>query len=199
MSTEWNLNNLLLTNESFSNEIDDLPPPNVYQKKFFETPSEIKSELERDRECKEAMFRRWLVKNKPASAVLTPIETSTATGVPDLFSCYNGFSSWLECKVILSGSPRFRGTQYTYLKKLLEAGGHAKIVVQKLNPNTYKPSHINIYDAETILAIPSGMFKQQGQDMIFPPHIEPYYSWKYKSNLQDLYDKLLLDTNDFIW
>lgn len=201
MSTKRLNQDLLLDN--FSNEIDDLPPPNTYQRKYFKTPKEVQVEIDRDRECKEADFRKWLVKNKPRNAIMTPIETSTAIGVPDIFCCYTGFSSWVECKVLVAGSPRFRGTQYSYLKKLIEAGGHAKIAIQKLNPSTYKPSSIHIYDAEKIVTIPSAMFKQSGQDLIFPPDLKPYYVWYYNrdksTTTQDLYQKLLLDTTDFTW
>lgn len=186
------------------NEIDFDAPRGITRTDYnFETPPEVQAEIERDRESKEADFRRWLVKNKPKGAIMTPIETSTAVGVPDVFCCYNGFSSWIECKVILSGAPRFRGTQYSYLKKLVEAGGHAKIVIQRLNPNTYKPASIYIYDAERIVTIPSDMFKVHGQDMLFPQEAEPYYIWNYNKNkgttIEDLYERLLVDTEDFAW
>ena len=102
------------------NEIDNLPPIGTYVRpKYFNTPPEIQKELEKDKNKKESDFRRWLIQNKPKEAVMTPIETSTATGVPDIFCCYQGFSSWIECKTVLSSSPKFRGTQYIYLKKLV--------------------------------------------------------------------------------
>jgi hypothetical protein len=188
----------------FSNEIADLPPLGEHiPKKFVETPPEVQAELDKEREHREADFRKWLIKNKPKNAVMTPIETSTATGVPDIFCCYGGFSSWVECKITISGKPKFRGTQYVYLKKLIEAGGHAKIAVQYINSSSYKPASIHIYDAERLLSFPSGMFKAYGQDMIFPQEAEPYCVWYYNRNkdcdLQDLYDKLLLDTVEFTW
>lgn len=187
----------------FSNEIDDLPPPNTYvRKKFAETPEEIQVELDRTREMREGEFRQWLIKNKPKKAVMTAIETSTATGVPDLFCCYDGVMSWIECKIILAGAPRIRGTQYVYLKKLVAAGGIAKIVVQKLSNVTYKPSAIKVYDAADITAIPVDMFKHQGQEMIFPPNTQPWYEWQYNRNkrketVEDLFLHLLLDTRTF--
>lgn len=186
------------------NEIDNLPPIGTYVRpKYFNTPPEIQKELEKDKNKKESDFRRWLIQNKPKEAVMTPIETSTATGVPDIFCCYQGFSSWIECKTVLSSSPKFRGTQYIYLKKLIAAGGHAKVVVQRLSTNTYKPVSIWIYDAEQLVAIPSGMYKTHGQDMIFPKSAEPYYVWHYNKNkkysIEDLYLRLLLDTTKFTW
>lgn len=187
----------------FSNEIDDLPPPNTYRRKITETPKEIKVELDRSREMREGEFRKWLIDNKPKKAVMTAIETSTATGVPDIFCCYDGFSSWIECKILLSGGPRIRGTQYTYMKKLIAAGGNAKIVIQKLSNVNYKPSSIKIYNAADIVAIPVGMFKQIGQELMFPPGINPWYEWFYNKKrrdvtIDDLYLHLLLDTKEFV-
>lgn len=188
----------------FSNEIAHLPSPNIYTKpKYFETPDEIKVELDKSHAMHEAAFRKWLIQNKPKQAVMTAIETSTHLGVPDIFACYNGFSSWIECKVVISGTDKCRGTQYTYLKKLIAAGGHAKVVVQRLNSSTYKPATIRIYDAKNIVALPPGMFKISGEDLLFPKTVEPWYTWYYNRDkectIEDLYQRLLLDTHDFTW
>lgn len=185
----------------FLNKDIDSPVIDTYvPMDYWETPEEIQVELEKDTANKEADFRRWLIKNKPKGALLTPIETSTAVGVPDIFCCYNGFSSWIECKILSTGNPRFRGTQYSYLKKLIEAGGHAKIAVQRINTKDYKPSSIWVYDAEKLVSLPSGMFKTHGQDMVFPSEVQPYYIWYYKkTKIEDLYEKLLFDITDFTW
>lgn len=188
----------------FSNEIKDLPPAGVYQRpRFFETPAEIQIELDKTHASREAEFRKWLIKNKPNRAVMTAIETNTQTGVPDIFACYNNFSSWIECKVIMTGNAKCRGTQFIYFKKLIAAGGHGKIVVQRLNSSTYKPASISIYDARKITAIPIDLFKKSGEDLIFPKDVEPWYIWYYNKNkqdtIEDLYQRLLLDTYDFTW
>lgn len=185
----------------FSNEIDDLPDPQEFhRRRYLQVPDEIQVELDRTRAMREGEFRSWLIKNKPKHSLMTPIETNTAGGVPDIFCCMNGFSSWIECKVTISGPGRVRGTQYAYLKKLLAAGGHAKIVIQGLATSTYKPATISIYDARQIVSLPIGMFKEQGQELIFPPDLKPWYKWSYKEkkdNIDDLYLRLLLDTNEF--
>lgn len=188
----------------FSNDIADLPPVgtfNGYQRKTFETPAEINAELDKTKEQREGEFRRWLIQNKPKKAIMTPIETNTAAGVPDIFCCYSGTMTWVECKIVMSGPPRIRGTQFSYLKKLCEAGGKAKIAVQRLSPKTYKPVAIELYDSSHITAIPMGMFKTSREELIFPPSIEPWYKWYYnrnkKENIEDLYQRLLLDINDF--
>ena len=188
----------------FSNEIADLPPIGTYQKpRYFRTPSEVQIEIDKGHEAREAEFRKWLIKNKPKQALMTAIETNTHLGVPDIFCCYNGFSSWAECKVVISGNARIRGTQYTYLKKLIAAGGHAKIVVQRLSTGSHRPTSIYIYDAKKVVATPIDLFKQSGEDLIFPKGIEPWYIWHYNKNkkesIDDLYQRLLLDTYDFTW
>jgi len=189
--------NLLLADLP-DNEIDNLPEPGEYRRKIFKEPKIVKKEQERTREMREGEFRKWLVKNKPYNAVVTPIETSTATGVPDVFTCYQGHSQWLECKIVMIGPARIRGTQYTYLRKLWESGGHAKIVAQRLSSKTYKPMSIEIFDAADIVSMPSGLFKVVGKELVFPTGTKPWYVWKYgKDCIEDLYLKLLLDTKKF--
>ena len=100
-------------------------------------------------------------------------------GVPDIFCCYNSEMTWVECKVVMTGPPRLRGTQLSYLKKLTCAGGKAKIAVQRLNASTYKPASIELYDAAYIAKIPMGMFKHVGQELIFPPSTQMLYKWYY--------------------
>ena len=188
----------------FSNDIADLPPVgtyNGYQRKTFETPEEINVELDKTKEQREGEFRKWLIQNKPRKAIMTPIETSTASGVPDIFCCHSGVMTWLECKIATSGPPRIRGTQFSYLKKLSEAGGRAKIVVQRLSPQTYKPVSIEVYESSHVTTIPLGMFRASREELIFPPGMEPWYKWYYNRNkketIDDLYLRLLLDINSF--
>ena len=186
----------------FINEIDDLPPPQEYKRRGpIETPPELQAELDRTREMREGEFRSWLIKNKPKDAVMTPIETRTAAGVPDIFCCYQGYSSWIECKTIITGVGRVRGTQYAYLKKLVAAGGNAKIVVQGIATQSYKPASISIYDARQIVSLPMGMFKVVGKELLFPPDLKPKYKWMYRDaktvTIDELYLHLLLDTKEF--
>lgn len=186
----------------FINEIDELPPAHEYHRRTaVETPPEIQVELERTKESREAEFRSWLIKNKPKNALMTAIETNTTAGVPDIFSCYQGYSCWIECKSVINGIGRIRGTQYSYLKKLLAAGGNAKIIIQGLSTVTYKPVSISIYDAQQIATLPLGLFKIQGKEMIFPPDVKPKYKWYYnrnkKESIDDLYLHVLLDINEF--
>jgi len=170
----------------------------MYTRKFFEEYPEVKEARERTRIMREGEFRKWLIKNKPKGAVMTPIETTTATGVPDIFSCYQGNSIWMECKITMASPPRIRGTQYAYIKKLVEAGGSVKIVVQSLSPRTYKAISVDIYDASVVVSTPLGLFKHIGQELVFPTTLEPWFKWKCgKDDVDDLYLKLLIDINKF--
>lgn len=194
-----NINDIFLP---FINEIDELPPPQEYRRRTaVETPPELQVELDRTREMREGEFRSWLIKNKPKEALMTSIETSTAVGVPDIFCCYQGYSSWIECKVTITGPGRIRGTQYSYLKKLIAAGGNAKIVIQGIATQTYKPASISIYDARQIVSLPVGMFKVVGKELVFPPDLKPKYKWMYSNaknvTIDELYLHLLLDTKEF--
>lgn len=195
---------IILTDVMESNEIDDLPPITAkrVRSKFY-IPKEIREEMERTREMKEGEFRKWLVKQKPKNCVLVPIETSTATGVPDLYSCYDGCQQWIECKIATSHPPHIRGTQFVFFTKLLAAGGKGKLVVQRLNCKDYKPSSVEIYDMEDVIKLPPGLFKRQGQDMVLPASLKPSYKWTYKrkknADIEDMYLHLLLDSNKFTW
>lgn len=184
-----------------SNEIDDLPPPNTRTHHRFEVPEEIQMEITRTKEMREGEFRKWLIKNKPKKAVMLPVEVSTAVGVPDIYSCYDGCQIWLECKIAMTGPAHIRGTQFAFFTKLLEAGGKGRLVVQRLEAKTYKPSAVEIYNVEEIVTIPLGLFKKQGQELILPARLKPWYKWKYKRDknvtIDDLYLHLLLDTDKF--
>lgn len=185
----------------FTNEISELPPPNAYvRKKHLEVPEELQEELDKTNNMRENDFRSWLIKNKPKDALMTPIETNTAAGVPDIFCCYHGFSSWVECKSLTATQQgRIRGTQYAYLKKLYKAGGHSKVVIQRIAPSTYKPSTIEIFEGNYIANMPIGLFKISGKELLFPARIEPWYKWHYndKTSIDELYLRLLLDTKEF--
>ena len=102
----------MLLSDLPDNEIGDVTDIAHKPIKYFKEPEVIKRERERTREMREGEFRKWLIKNKSYGAVMTPIETSTATGVPDIYTCYQGHSQWIECKIAMIGPARIRGTQY---------------------------------------------------------------------------------------
>lgn len=165
-----------------------------------EYAKEINKENEKEKGKREAEFRRWLIKNKPEEAIMIPIETSTAVGVPDIFSCYEGTSSWLECKINAFTNLKIRGAQLMFMRKLYQAGGTGKVVVQKISPRDYKPTSVDVYTLETIATVPLNLLTISGKNLVFPTSTKPYYRWFYRSNrkdknadLNDLYLHILLD------
>lgn len=206
----------LLIDYGFSNDIDFSEPEPVKEKKEkrlkslrYEGLSALeRKELEKTRRKAEATFRSWLVKNKPTSAVLMPIETNTASGVLDLYGCYAGHNFWFECKTLMATRPAYiRGTQYIFMKKLLEAGGNAKVIVQRLDTFKQVPVSIHIYNAKNIVCHPIEFFNTSRdynyERLHFPKTIQPDYKWFYasqtKEGIEYLMQRMFLDSDDFIW
>lgn len=207
MSTNEERCQNLLINYGFDNDIDEflnekeLPkePKKKGAKPSFET-----IELQKLQTKREAEFRSWLIENRPKHSVMTAIETTTATGVPDIFACYTGKSFWLECKSLISPALTYlRGTQYIYFKKLIEAGGKGKILTQCILRQTQKAATIQIYNAEDIVCHPIDFFKASGQRLYFPKTIKPRHIWHYNQQAnyttEYLYQLIFLDNEDIIW
>ena len=203
----------LLIDYGFDNEID-VDNCNEEEVKKEKTPrlrytslSPLEAvEQEKLRKKNEAEFRSWLIKNKPESSVLTAIETNTATGVPDLYGCYCGHSFWFECKSLIVPRPSYiRGTQYVFMKKLIEAGGNAKVVTQYFSTQTNKLASIHLFNAKNIVCHPIEFFTtyRSSERLHFPRTLKPDYIWYYdkqdKEDLNYFYQRLFLDSDDFIW
>ena len=206
----------LLIDYGFSNDIDDLPEagtpiPVKERKKAGRKPSIETAEMDKLRSKREAEFRSWLIANRPDNCVMVPIETNTVTGVPDIYSCYLGHSFWLECKSLAFPSTTYlRGTQYLFFKKLVEAGGMGKVLTQYIDIRNGKPTSIQIYNVADIVCHPIDFFRAVGQRLYFPKSIKPAYVWLYNEttryqrgktdqNIDYLYQRIFLDTDDFIW
>ena len=209
--------NELLIDYGFDNELNFKEPETPIKKTKEKLPTTLRyvglSALERREQEKlrgkaEAEFRSWLVKNKPESAMLLPIETNTAAGVLDLFGCYAGQSFWFECKTLMHSRPAYvRGTQYIFMKKLVEAGGNAKVIVQHLDQMRSAPCTISLYNAKNIVCHPIEFFNLFGsktsQRLHFPKTLKPDYIWYYNKKRTEginyLMQRIFLDSDDFIW
>lgn len=196
----------LLINYGFDNDIDKFLNEETPKepKKKGAPPSFETIELKKLQTKREAEFRSWLIENKPKHSVMVPIETTTATGVPDIFACYTGKSFWLECKSLVSPAVTYlRGTQYIFFKKLVEAGGKGKVLTQFIIRPTQKAATIYIYDVEDIVCHPIGSFKESGQRLYFPKSIKPRHIWHYNQHkeytVDYLYQLIFLDNEDIIW
>ena len=204
MSTNESRCQDLLIDYGFDNSIDDLPEITAPKKKRIGRPPLENKEMDKLQNKREALFRSWLVSNKPESAVMVPIETTTATGVPDIFACYSGKSFWFECKSLVFPALSYvRGTQYIFLKKLVEAGGNGKVITQYLNLTHGKPVSIQIYNAADIVCHPLEFFKQSGERLYFPRTLKPNHIWHYTQRkeytVEYLYQLLFLDNEEIIW
>lgn len=79
----------------------------------------------------EAQFSKWMIDNwlSGPQTMAQRIETSTASGVPDIYVVHRGFSAWLETKVVLPrGSALLRPYQRAWHHKHSLAGGVTLIV-----------------------------------------------------------------------
>ena len=216
MSTNEERCKELLIDYGFSNDIADLPEagtpvPVKERKKAGRKPGIEKQEMDKLRSKREAEFRSWLIGHKPANSVMIPIETNTAVGIPDIYSCYLGHSFWLELKSLAFPATTYiRGTQYAFFKKLIDAGGMGKVLTQFVDIRTGKPTTIQIYNIANVVCHPIDFFRAVGQKLYFPKSIKPSYVWHYNENyryqqkkkgqdIEYLYQRIFLDTDDFIW
>lgn len=203
----------LLIDYGFDNEIDvdnyndkEENWKHIKALRYTKLSATAAKEQEKLRKKNEADFRTWLIKNKPVSSVLVPVETNTATGVPDLYGCYSGHSFWFECKSLILPRPAYlRGTQYIFMKKLIEAGGNAKVVVQYFSTKVNKLTSIHLFNAKNIVCHPVEFFTtyKSSERLHFPRTLKPDYIWYYdnqdKEDLNYFYQRLFLDSDDFIW
>lgn len=163
---------------------------------------ELQLSIKKSKDKQESDFRKWLIKNRPKDSVMYPIETNSTVGIPDIFCCYNKHSCWIECKTLLTGASRIRGSQLLFMQNLYKQGGFVKVAVQRLNTKTYKPSSIHIYDFKDIVQRPLQSFTVSGTDLLFPSDLKPYWIWNYRNKddtLADLYQHLLLDPEEFTY
>lgn len=197
----------LLIDYGFDNDVNDLPEIGKaipIEKRYHHRTSIETIERDKLRIKREALFRSWLIENKPKNSVMIPIETNTTTGISDIFACYSGKSFWFECKSLMSPAPCYlRGTQYSFFKKLIDAGGHGKVITQYLDTRKYKPSSVYIFNAEDIICHPIDFFKQQGERLYFPKSIKARHIWHYNQkkeyDINYLYQLLFLDNEEIIW
>ena len=96
----------------------------------------------------EATFRRWLVANKPNKSLIQPIETSTGSGIPDLFYCCQHGSCWIELKETERTGCYMRVSQWLWFRKLRDARGKGFLIIKRTKK---KPNTIDIYDVGAFL------------------------------------------------
>ena len=63
----------------------------------------------------EAAFYQWLNNNLPW--FFQRIEATTASGIPDVWAAYRGFSVWIELKALTATNVQIRKAQYAWMCK----------------------------------------------------------------------------------
>lgn len=119
----------------------------------------------------EAAFRRWLVKQKPKNSLIQTIETSTGTGVPDVFYCYEGHPCWIELKDTEGAQCYMRTSQWMWFRKYILAGGIGYLMIRR------KDKTIDVYDVKRLL-IAASVDNIKGEHMIFKENNEPLFTHK---------------------
>lgn len=116
----------------------------------------------------EKQFKKWLKSRAPNGCVFNTIETMTSIGVPDIFTCYEGCSRWIETKDISTSNViiKLRATQYMWLQKLISNGGSGGLLIR------HKYS-IDFYDAIDIMKVDRSKIKTSGKDYILTDLVEP--------------------------
>lgn len=122
----------------------------------------------------EKEFRRWIVTNAGKEWMMQTIETSTGTGVPDLFMCVDGYQLWAELKSTSLTHCYMRISQWRWFCKLCARGGFGLLIIKrekKKRVDVYSARQLVKYDASTECIL-------RGQDIIFPATVQPAFSYK---------------------
>lgn len=139
----------------------------------------------------EKEFKKWLTMNAPKDWMLQTIETSTGTGVPDLFFCVHGYQGWIELKSSSHNSKCYiRISQWRWLCKLVSRGGFALLLIKR-----EKLKKVDVYLARDLVKYKElGADLPQllkGSDIVFPSNIKPVFSYKLGTGNQVIYKGLI--------
>lgn len=119
----------------------------------------------------EARFRRWLVKQAPKNSLIQTIETSTGTGVPDVFYCYKGRPCWIELKDTEGAQCYMRTSQWIWFRKYILSGGTGYLMIRRKNKT------VDIYDVKRLL-IAASIENIKGEHITFKEDNEPLFTHK---------------------
>ncbi len=135
----------------------------------------------------EAEFRRWMVSNAPKSALIQTIETSTGTGIPDLFLCNQGCPCWIELKDAEGMQCYMRTSQWLWMRRLVKAGGVGFLIIRRKSKKI-----IDVYDAYQLFRQdPEKDVKFNRSDVFFNKKIRPVFSHEIGQSPKDFFDRLL--------
>ena len=119
----------------------------------------------------EARFRRWLVKQAPKNSLIQTIETSTGTGVPDVFYCYKGRPCWIELKDTEGAQCYMRTSQWIWFRKYISSGGMGYLMIRRKNKT------VDVYDVKRLL-IAASIENIKGEHITFKEDNDPLFTHK---------------------
>lgn len=119
----------------------------------------------------EARFRRWLVKQAPKNSLIQTIETSTGTGVPDVFYCYKGRPCWIELKDTEGAQCYMRTSQWIWFRKYILSGGMGYLMIRRKNKT------VDVYDVKRLL-IAASIENIKGEHITFKEDNDPLFTHK---------------------
>lgn len=138
----------------------------------------------------EANFRSWLVKNAGSGWMMQTIETSTGTGVPDVYFCTQGHQGWLELKnSALLSACYMRVSQWRWFHKLYKRGGVALLLIKRQKLKT-----IDIYPGSELVSETlqeARTYEIRKDDVFFPSTIKPAFTYKLGTGNKVLFDTIL--------
>lgn len=135
----------------------------------------------------EKEFKKWLTLNAPKDWMIQTIETSTGTGVPDIFVCVDGFQFWGELKAGTNKKCYMRISQWRWFCKLTSRGGYAVLMIKRL-----KEKRIDVYDGRELAKVQAtSECVLKGQDITFPDTIKPFMTYTMGTGNGMFYKKLL--------
>lgn len=137
--------------------------------------------------AREATFKKWIIQNASKDWMFQTIETSTGSGVPDIFMCVNGCQAWIETKATDSNKCYMRISQWRWFYRLCTRGGFGLLIIKR-----EKTRQADVYIARDLTQLnPHSECELKGDDVIFPPDIKPAFSYKLGTGNGMFYKKLL--------
>lgn len=134
----------------------------------------------------EKQFKRWITSTAPTDWLVQTIETSTGSGVPDLFMCHNGHNLWTELKSTEDNKCYMRITQWYWFNRLLDKGGKGFLFIKRV-----KDKRVDVYDMSDIRGkISRCSLLIKSPDVVFPPTTQPVFSYKLGASDETFYQKL---------
>lgn len=135
----------------------------------------------------EKEFKTWFVKGAGPEWLLQTVETSTGTGIPDVFMCVDGYQGWIELKSTTDKACYMRISQWRWFNRLVSRGGFGFLMIKRV-----KERRVDVYAVRDLVKLgPDSGGRLRGQDIIFPSEIKPAFSYILGTGNGMLYKKII--------